>query len=328
MSKKQIVRCGLKEAFDSNYLFIRWEFNKFCNLNCSYCNLHNNIKKFESNENMIKVVDFISSFEREFINISITGGEPTVNPNFINIMELLVYKINNFSKKKLSLFTNLTSKKNIMTELWSKSISKFNGSFRLNCSYHSENTDFNFFKTNLQHCIDLGFDIIVRFMIDSNNLEIIKKQYFELKEMNCVVIPEFLHKFNYNNLILQWYESIDIPMQNDRVILIDYLDENKNIYREFISNDKINYYQLYKCKGFYCSVGKKHLFIRDNCNVSLCYSYEQLVGPIFNIITTTEEIINRKLKLYDKPIRCLNKECYCENWVPRYIEGYKYINDT
>ncbi len=328
MNTDNIVLCGLEEAIASDYLFLRWELNKYCNLDCSYCELHSNKKDFRTLNELMHVVNFIDTFDREIMNVSITGGEPTTNPHFIEVIGRLVRNLNKYNKKQLSIFTNLTASIEYLSELWISSIKHFEGVFTMNCSFHGENTDFKLFKTKIEHCIALGYNITIRFMIDSNNLNELESQYSQFAELDCITIPEFVHDFDYRQDILIWYESLPIPTSDNRMIMIDEMKADGSINRTYISNDQINYYELYKCQGVYCSVGSKHLLINSECGVSLCYAYNKLVGCIFNILTTSQTEIEHILNLYTSPIRCINKECYCESWVPRHRKNHTYIDDT
>jgi len=54
-----------------------------CNMNCSFCNIHNSNEFFLSKEEMIRKIISLNNEE----NITITGGEPTLDLNLINYIK-------------------------------------------------------------------------------------------------------------------------------------------------------------------------------------------------------------------------------------------------
>lgn len=83
---------------------VDWYIGKRCNFSCSYCvdYLHDYTSPHVPLENMTKLVDLI--YEREGDNVlwSLTGGEPTLNPKFL---DLCAY-IKNKGRKYISVTTN------------------------------------------------------------------------------------------------------------------------------------------------------------------------------------------------------------------------------
>lgn len=86
--------------------------NKVCNLNCSYCFANEFVNKIDSDvnlrnknnisiENFKKAIEFVLTEKGE--RIGIIGGEPTLHPQFKELMEIL---INDDRVKSVNLFTN------------------------------------------------------------------------------------------------------------------------------------------------------------------------------------------------------------------------------
>lgn len=76
----------------------------YCNLKCPYCFAENMIQennKYMSIEDYSNLLDFILKNPND--NIGILGGEPTLHPNFIDIINITKEKCNN---RKITLFTN------------------------------------------------------------------------------------------------------------------------------------------------------------------------------------------------------------------------------
>lgn len=71
-----------------------------CNLNCSYCftrNKINNVNDFISIEELYNILKFLNNEK----NIGLIGGEPTLHPDFENIVKILAEQ-----NKNILLFTN------------------------------------------------------------------------------------------------------------------------------------------------------------------------------------------------------------------------------
>lgn len=74
-----------------NAIEVLWNVGKRCNFNCSYCNieLHDNFSSHLSLEVCKKTIDTLLSKTDKKLFISLTGGEPTVNPKFIEIIKYM-----------------------------------------------------------------------------------------------------------------------------------------------------------------------------------------------------------------------------------------------
>ena len=84
---------------------VDWYIGKRCNFDCSYCvdYLHDNHSPHVPLENMKKLVDTIYDQHGKNVFWSLTGGEPTVNPKF---MELCKYIKQEKGARFVSLTTN------------------------------------------------------------------------------------------------------------------------------------------------------------------------------------------------------------------------------
>jgi len=75
-----------------NIFYVHWNLGKRCNFDCSYCadSLHDFISPHRSLENLITIADNMKkNILHDKIRIWFTGGEPTVNPNFLKFCKYL-----------------------------------------------------------------------------------------------------------------------------------------------------------------------------------------------------------------------------------------------
>lgn len=70
---------------------VDWYIGKRCNYSCSYCvdYLHDNFSPHVPLENMKRLVDVIYADHGTNVFWSLTGGEPTVNPEFLNLCKYI-----------------------------------------------------------------------------------------------------------------------------------------------------------------------------------------------------------------------------------------------
>jgi molybdenum cofactor biosynthesis enzyme MoaA len=81
------------DLLDGNVFQVSWDTGRRCNYDCSYCpsHRHDNFSPHATLEELIKNSDFVLEYVNLYMtyrdykkaSISFTGGEPTVNPNFI-----------------------------------------------------------------------------------------------------------------------------------------------------------------------------------------------------------------------------------------------------
>ena len=87
------------DLLTGNNFQVTWDLGRRCNYDCSYCPVtrHDNFSPHATLEELKSNVDFLFEYidtyftHRTFkeVSISFTGGEPTVNPNFIKFVKYL-----------------------------------------------------------------------------------------------------------------------------------------------------------------------------------------------------------------------------------------------
>lgn len=87
------------DLLDGSVFQVTWDLGRRCNYDCSYCpdHRHDNFSPHASLETLTNNVDFLYKYIDLYMdyrfyketNIGFTGGEPTVNPNFIPFIQYL-----------------------------------------------------------------------------------------------------------------------------------------------------------------------------------------------------------------------------------------------
>lgn len=113
-------------------LKVEWNIGKRCNYDCSYCDIgtHDNFSPHMSLEVWKNTIDKILDSTNKKVRIALTGGEPFINPNFLDMIK--------YGKEagvsEFSVVTNGTSP-------LSKYVKSFDYIDGFNISYHFEFAD-------------------------------------------------------------------------------------------------------------------------------------------------------------------------------------------
>ena len=92
---------------------IYYQFTKNCNYKCDYCVSHNKIDKAFTNKDIwTKICNFINELynKTNALGLNIYGGEPTLHPDFLDIIKNLNDNI------KYELFTNMSASLDLYDE--------------------------------------------------------------------------------------------------------------------------------------------------------------------------------------------------------------------
>lgn len=112
---------------------ILWDLGRRCNYNCTYCwpSVHSNTEKFPLYEQVVAAIDMIINnwSHGEEIRWNFGGGEPTMHPQFLDIIKYLK------SKNQWILVTTNGSRSN---KFWREAVQHVNS---INMSAHFESMD-------------------------------------------------------------------------------------------------------------------------------------------------------------------------------------------
>lgn len=195
-------------------MMVTWDLGRRCNYDCSYCEArhHNNYSKHRSLEECKDVYQFIKDWTGTYnehrnnkfsTTINFTGGEPTNNPDFWNIIK---YIREDDKDIKLSLTTNGT---------WHKKHTDFivenmNG---VTISYHCEADDKikSMVLDNICRLKETNLWLQVNLMLHVDYFEECKQVYEELKQLNVNVK---LRPIGDGNVaIMGWFKDTDGNMR-------------------------------------------------------------------------------------------------------------------
>lgn len=151
---KVIKSSGLNPAQN---IYFDWHLTNWCNFKCSYCPvldvITNDFTKDDHAQEYKLVLARLSKVQTSF-NVCITGGEPTLNPELIDILKGLVAFPN---CQDVSIFTNLSRPLPFYDKIKSIGSKKI----MLFASFHPEFSDVKF----VQRCIALSRMTDLRFAV-------------------------------------------------------------------------------------------------------------------------------------------------------------------
>jgi MoaA/NifB/PqqE/SkfB family radical SAM enzyme len=125
-----------EEAFQ-----ITWDVGRRCNYDCTYCpsHRHDNFSKHASYEKLVHTFNFVKEYfdtinqyviNEQHLSLSLTGGEPTNNPNLLNLFRH-IKKYDQRYSKHVSITSNGTFSEKYCNELTDMEIG-------VTVSYHCE----------------------------------------------------------------------------------------------------------------------------------------------------------------------------------------------
>jgi hypothetical protein len=133
------------DLLDGSVFQVTWDLGRRCNYDCSYCptHRHDNFSAHASLEDLKKNVDFLFSYIDLYMtyrnykeaSVSFTGGEPTVNPNFIPFIKYLNEKYEEKYKDKWLCTFALTSNGAMSEKMADAVLEHFS---HITISYHTE----------------------------------------------------------------------------------------------------------------------------------------------------------------------------------------------
>lgn len=191
------------------------ELTSSCNLNCQHCFYRQNIN-FQSNNflNKKKAFDLIDKFKNNNIcNLVLTGGEPALHPNFIEIAK--------YAKKNIPRVTLCTNGLIENKKLRDKIIELNFDTYTLSIDSHinSVHDKFRGKKGSLKSVINFTKqlknnkrEISIHITLHLNNLDHIEKTIKYCKQFNCEIVVSSIYydKLDCNDKIKEnYYEKID-----------------------------------------------------------------------------------------------------------------------
>jgi organic radical activating enzyme len=336
----------------SESMLVTWDIGRRCNFDCSYCEStrHNTYSPPTAYENLIQTFDFIKKYTDLYnrtVNLSFTGGEPTVNPRFWD----LVNHVKTNSNIEVSLTSNGT---------WHEKHHQFilDNFVGVTVSWHTEGPTVSKQRA-IKNAVELhraGLWTTVNVMLHTDRWQESVDTYCYLKEQGVKAYPVMIGDGVQERT--DWFEDTEGVLRRTSHSYtpeqIEWFWKEKGISKE--TSDKIlsgtNVGR--GCCGGRCLTGKvgnewKPVSLVDNhfkdwfCKVNYyflhieehtrnvfhhqtCQATFTGRGPIGSLDNTESILADVERYLADpKPIICPNERCGCGTCVPKAKEYVDYL---
>ena len=142
----ELVRVGQRTMLYKDLFTVSWLLGRFCNYRCSYCwpYARSDKKDHRPTELCLLTVDEIKrqARERNFnsFHFSLSGGEPTFHPGYIDILNHLNNDADNTNYTSVHMTTNMSRSLRWFEEEYCPAVSKFHRA-SITASLHTEHVD-------------------------------------------------------------------------------------------------------------------------------------------------------------------------------------------
>jgi glycosyltransferase involved in cell wall biosynthesis/MoaA/NifB/PqqE/SkfB family radical SAM enzyme len=329
LEENQVVKVGSTNYLNNkDTVNINWVVTRKCNYTCSYCRVYNNNDKFKPLSYFKNAVGQITNLKKNKYKITLTGGEPTIFPEFVAFLKYLFEKLG--KNLKLTIISNLGRTPRFFNEL-AEQLNGYEEQISFVASYHFEFADKNIFLENVRILTENRFFVKVQIMAHPEKMELVK----ELEKELSLIKSEKLHyqimviRENYGSVPDKRYKDEDVEwlkkyydnQEEQKDILIVRETEEGEIAENYYSAPEINTTGLNKFHGLVCEAGLNNFSINENGLVdkSVCFRGQDANSK--NIYRD-----NNALSDINQPIICPFERCGCTSdiQIPKYsIEYYK-----
>jgi organic radical activating enzyme len=142
----EVVRVGQRTMLYRDLFTVSWLLGRFCNYRCSYCwpYARSDKKDHRPTELCLLTVDEIKRQARErgfnSFHFSLSGGEPTFHPGYIDILNHLNNDAENTNYTSVHMTTNMSRSLRWFKDEYCSAVSKFHRA-SITASLHTEHVD-------------------------------------------------------------------------------------------------------------------------------------------------------------------------------------------
>tara|TARA_B100001123_G_scaffold70228_2_gene78624 strand:- start:4512 stop:5672 length:1161 start_codon:yes stop_codon:yes gene_type:complete len=357
-----LVRVGQRTMLYRDLFTVSWLLGRFCNYRCSYCwpYARSDRKDHRPTELCLATIDEIKRQARDrgfnSFHFSLSGGEPTFHPGYIDILQHLADDTPNTNYTSVHMTSNC-SRNMKWFEKYVQAVAPFHRA-SITASYHREHVNTQEKRSEFADklCYAQEHDVQVtinQVMVPEWFDELYEESlYFHDRGINVTLKPqsdptastvvegytdEMLQKL-YNGMPQRGFteeknKHVERPkptfkIDDDRTLQKQTYSEGvpQHFQVEFKDKDnkawfmdqaeRFNAFNFNKFSGWECSSGYRSIIIREP-DGSIKRSYSCHDEPLGNIETG--------FKLFDKPEKCISPSCVssADSKIPKRAKGTK-----
>lgn len=291
-------------------ILMEWIINKTCNYRCGYCFISRQTRQNQEYKGR-DIEKIINGFNRHGLTfwIHMSGGEPFLQPNFVELC-------NNLTKKHYISINSNISTQNVYE--FADSINPKRIMF-IHCSLHIEerNSIYDFIK-RYNYLKDRGFEVFASQVMYPPILDK-SDQIFDIFKDNDIILKPKTFRGIYR---FKPYPKSYTKEQRDRILKYIKLSEENNSQDsvdDFMMIEKLKLYGKLSFKDIICRAGKDFLSVDYDGDITRCSGESIKLGNLFE----------GKLNLLENKKPCRVKFCPCPYWGLAYSdEKPKVIKDA
>lgn len=309
---KSIIKQGNLLFFNEENILINWILTYNCNYRCSYCTQrYKRINIMPSLKLLSIAKENIINLQRRKIYLTLSGGEPTIIPYFIDFIKDLLHNIKNL---EIKVITNLSRERKYYEELVQK-IGEDINKLSFFTSFHHEFAEVDDFLNNIQFISNSGLKTTISVLAHPESMFKFKELCKKLNRIKNEYLTYNIKYIREGTDLDRRYESEDIEWikkfyneNNEKNIFLDYVTDNNDVKRVFFHTNEIIAQRLDNFKGMYCSAGSKLIAIDPYGRVTpaVCFrGRKDLPFKDGNIYKRNTQL------LFQRPIICPFNSCIC-----------------
>jgi len=353
-----IVSVGQRTLLYRDIFSVSWLLGRFCNYRCSYCwpYARSNTKDHRPTELCLKTIDEIKrqARERSFnsFHFSLSGGEPTFHPGYLDIMKHLANDVPNTNYTSVHMTSNC-SRKMDWFETYVDHASKFHRA-SITASLHVEHVNttqkMQEFADKLIFCQEHDVQVTINMVMvpEAFDQYYDNALFFHNQGINVTLKPqsdptasrivngytEDMKQKLYNGMPQRGFTEIknkyvSRPKPNFPIESKENITQNTKVPQHFQVEfqdskgkkwymdqaERFNAFNFNKFKGWECSSGYRSIIIREP-DGSIKRSYSCHDEPLGNIETG--------FKLFDRPMPCVTESCVssADSKIPKRKPGH------
>ena len=353
-----LVSVGQRTLLYRDIFSVSWLLGRFCNYSCSYCwpYARSNTKDHRPTEVCLKTIDEIKrqARERSFnsFHFSLSGGEPTFHPGYLDIMKHLADDVDNTNYTSVHMTSNC-SRPLKWFHTYVEHASKFHRA-SITASLHVEHVNsrdkLQDFADKLIFCQEHDVQVTINMVMvpEAFDMYYDNALFFHNQGINVTLKPqsdptaskivngysEDQIKLLHNGMPQRAFTEVKNkyvkrPKPKFPMISEHQTSEQKSVPQHFQVEfqdstgkkwymdqaERFNAFNFNKFEGWECSSGYRSIIIREP-DGSIKRSYSCADVPLGNIETG--------FNLFDKPMPCVTKSCVssADSKIPKRKVGY------
>ena len=291
---------------------INWLLTRRCNYKCTYCSVKDNINGYFHDIGSLKTaVDKLSSIRKERLKFSITGGEPTIHPNYLDFLKHIFCTFGD--RVYVATVTNLSMPLSFFEKMRSL-LADYLEKIHFTTSYHYEFTHKDRFLKNVRYLVHNGISVTVQILAHPEYMDIMKEIYDSLSIIGsdklAIDVKIIRNKLGspdekYTTQDLEWlkkyYKESEIKEMVVEILTHDQrLESLKLSANELIAHNKNSF------KGFKCYAGIESICINHNGDIDPAVCFRKTKGKKPNIFRDEDPV-----GFFLEPLICPFDKCDC-----------------